>query len=48
MKEKVAGLESRVAQAEGELESARRRIKELEAAAARPPAEEKPSEPRGA
>ena len=48
MKEKVAGLESRVAQAESEPESARCHIKELEAAAAKPPTEEKPSEPRGA
>jgi chromosome segregation ATPase len=34
LKEKVAGLESRIAQAESELESARCRIRELEAAAA--------------
>lgn len=45
LRERVAGLDSRVAEAERELEAARSRIKELEAAAARPPAEEKPSEP---
>jgi len=45
LKEKVAGLDSRVAEAERQLETARRRIKELEAAAAKPPAEEKPPEP---
>ena len=44
LKEKVAGLDSRVAEAERQLETARSRIKELEAAAARPPAEEKPTE----
>jgi len=44
LKEKVAGLESGVDEAERQLETARSRIKELEAAAAMPPAEEKPTE----
>jgi len=45
LEEKVAGLESRVAEAERELESTRRRVKELEAAVAKPPTEEKLSKP---
>ena len=40
---KLAELEARVAEAERELEAARKRIRELEAA--KPPTEEKASEP---
>lgn len=45
LREKIAALDSRIAEVEKELEAARSRIKELEAAAARPPTEEKLSEP---
>jgi len=44
LRERVSRLESRVAVAERELEGARSRIKELEVAAARPPAEERTSD----
>jgi len=45
LKEKVAGLESKAAEAERQLEAARSGIKELEeASTAKPPAEEKLSE----
>ena len=48
LKEKVAGLESRMTEAEKELDAARNRIKELEASVAKPPTEEKPSKPTAA
>jgi len=44
LKEKAAGLESRLVKAERELDASRLRIKELETAQTKPPAE-KPSEP---
>ena len=45
LQEKVAALEPKVAEAERKLDAARSRIKELEAAAPKPPTEEKLSEP---
>jgi len=48
LKEKVAGLESRMTEAEKELDAARNHIKELEASAAKLPTEEMLSEPPSA
>jgi len=45
LREKIGVLESWLAEAERELGAARSRINELEATAARPPTEEKLSEP---
>jgi len=45
LKEKAAGLESRAAEAERNLEAARQRIKELEAASGVSVTQEKPPEP---
>ena len=44
LREKIAALQFRIAEAERELEAARSRIKELEAVA-RSPAKEKPPDP---